>query len=81
MTDLSQQQKYDILKIQKKCGNTALHDATSENRVESYRVILASVPYHLLLELLNIRNDDGNSAADNRPELNDEFPLSIAQGT
>ena len=80
ITDLSQQQKYDILKIQNDNGNTALHEAASENRVEVYRVILASVPYHLLLELLNIKNKDGKSAADIRPELRDEFTLSIAQG-
>ena len=80
MTDLSQQQKYDLLKIQNMWGDTALHDAASNNRVEAYKVILASVPYHLLLELLNIKNSNRKSAADIRPELNDEFPLSIAQG-
>ena len=80
MTDLSQQQKYDILKIQDHDENTALHDAASKNRVEAYQVILASVPYHLLLELLNITNNNEKTAANLRPELNDEFPLSITQG-
>ena len=80
LTDLPKQQKYNILKIQDRCGDTALHCAASENSVEAYRAIVASVPYHLLLELLNIKNNDGNSAADIRPELNDEFSLSIAQG-
>ena len=80
MTDLSQQQKYDLLKIQDKCGVTPLHDAASRGRAESYRAILASVSYHLLLELFNIKNNDGKSAADIRPELKDEFSLSIAQG-
>ena len=80
LTDLPKQQKYNILKIQDRCGDTALHCAASENSVEAYRVIVASKPYHLLLELLNIKNNDGNSAADIRPELNDEFSLSIAQG-
>ena len=81
MTDLSQQQKYDIFKIQDEDGDTALHRASSASRVEVYRVIAASVPYRLLLELLNIKNNRGKSAADIRPELKDEFPLSIAHGT
>ena len=80
MTDLSQQQNYDLLKLQDKWGNTALHDAASNNKVEAYRVIMASVPYHLLLELLNIKNNNKKSAADIRPELKDESPLSIAKG-
>ena len=80
MTDLSQQQKYDLLKIQDMYGDTALHEAAFENRVQAYRVILASVPYHLLLKLLNFKNDDGESAADIRPELNDKYPLSTTQG-
>ena len=80
MTDLSQQQKYDLLKIQDEDGDTALHLAASNNKVEVYRAILASVPYHLLLILLNIKNNDENSTAEIRPELSNEFPLTIAQG-
>ena len=80
ITDLSQQQKYDILKIQDQRGDTALHEAAYMNRVEAYRAILASVPYHLLIELFNIKRNDGKSAVDIRAELNDESPLSIAQG-
>ena len=80
ITDLSQQQKYDILKIQDQSGDTALHEAAYMNRVEAYRAILASVPYHLLIELFNIKCNDGKSAVDIRAELNDESPLSIAQG-
>ena len=80
MTDLSQQQKYDILKMQNNDGDTALHRAASKNRVEVCRAILASVPYHLLLEFLNIKNNNEKSAADIRPELNNEFPLFIPQG-
>ena len=38
------------------------------------------MPYHLLIELLNIKNNEGKSAADIRPELNNEFTHSIAQG-
>ena len=78
MTDLSQQQMYDLLKIQDNAGDTALHHAASNNRVKAYRVIFASVPYHLLVGLFNIKNNNGISAADIRPKLNEEFPLSIA---
>ena len=80
MTDLSQQQKYDILQIQDEYGDTALHCAASNNRVEAYRAILASVPYHLLVELLNIKNNYRKSAADITPKLKDEFTLLLTQG-
>ena len=80
ITDLSQQQKYDILKIQDQSGDTALHEAAYMNRVEAYRAILASVPYHLMLQLLDIKNKYGESAADIKPELDDEFTHSMNQG-
>ena len=80
MTDLTKQQKYDILKIQDQSGNTALYEAASNNRVEAYRAILASVPYHLMLQLLDIKNKYGESAADIKPELDDEFTHSMNQG-
>ena len=80
ITDLSQQHKYDILKMQDMWGNTALHRAAYYSKVEACRAILASVPYHLLLELLNIKNSNRKSPVYIRPELNQEFPLSIAQG-
>ena len=80
MTDLPKQQKYDILKMRDRCGDTALHDAASENSVGACRAIVASVPSHLLIELLNIKNHRGKSAADIRPELQNAFTQSLAQG-
>ena len=80
MTDLSQQQKYNLLKIQDQWGNTALHDVATNNKVEAFRAILSSVPYHMLLELLNIKNNKRKSAVDIRPKLKDELLNSIAQG-
>ena len=80
MTDLSQQQKHDVLKIQDMCGDTALHDAASQNKIETYRAILASVPYHLLLELGKIKNNAGKTVTDIKPEIKDEYIVPIAEG-
>ena len=55
MTDLSQQQKYDLPKIQDDNGSTVLHQAAFASSVEAYRAIIASLPYHLLVELLTLR--------------------------
>ena len=80
MTNLSQQQKYDIHMMRDRHGDTPLHLAATNEGVKAFHSIIASVPCHMLLDLLNVKNYQGKSAADIRPEINDEFPVSIVQG-
>ena len=57
-----------------------LHQAAFASSVEAYRAIIASLPYHLLVELLNIESNYENSPADIRAQLNKELIPIIAQG-
>ena len=80
LTDLSQQQKYNLLQLQDKDGNTPLHAAATKHQSEAIQAILTSLSLPLLLQLLNIKNNEDKTAADIRPEIYDELPVQTSQG-
>ena len=80
LTDLSQQQKYNLLQLQNDDGDTPLHYAASKQKPEAVQAILTSLSLPLLLQLLNIKNKENKTAADIRPEIYDELPVQTSQG-
>ena len=80
LTDLSQQQKYNLLQLQDKDGETPLHRAASKRKSEVVQAILTSLSLPLLLQLLNIKNNKDQRAADIRPAIYDELPVQTSQG-
>ena len=80
LSNLSQQQKYNLLKIQDMHGYTALHRSASRKKVEANQTIISSVPTPLLIQLLNIKNKEGQTVTDIKPELYIKLPVLINQG-
>ena len=69
MTDLSQQQMYDVLKIQDKNGGTALHRAASVKHLGAAKAILSSLPSTLQTQLVNLKDEKGKTFTDFSVEL------------
>ena len=80
LTDLSQQQKYNLLQLQNKDGNTPLHDAASQRKPETAQAILTSLSLPLLVHLLNVKNKRGQTVTDIISEAPKLLPGLISQG-
>ena len=74
LTDLSQQQKYNLLQLQNKYGDTPLHRAASQQKPEAVQAILTSLSPQQQIQLLNIKNKKGQTVVDIRPEVYNEHP-------
>ena len=80
LTDLSEQQKYNLLQLQKLDGNTPLHRAAFRQQSEAVQAILTSLSPQQQIQLLHIKNKKGQTVTDIRPEVYKEHPLMISQG-
>ena len=61
------------------CMEIPLHKAADNKKVDTVQTITFSVSLPLLIQLLYIKNKEGQTVTDIRPELHDEIPVLAIQ--
>ena len=80
LTDLPQEQKFNLLQLQDVDGDTPLCHAATYQKSEAVQAILTSLSLPLLLQLVIIRNKKGDSAVHIRPEIYGKLLVQTLEG-
>ena len=77
LNDVSQEQRYQLMKQQNKKEDTVLHCAATHMSEEKLQCLLTFVPSPQGKELFNIKNKEGKTATDIKPEIYWQHIISL----